>query len=61
MTVNNPDISHVPAQEWEAMLTPESIGWSGTWLHQVQDYTQEICPCLTAPMPPMGLAVSTCW
>lgn len=39
--MNNPDTSHVPAQEWEAMLTPESIGWSGTWLHQVQDYTQE--------------------
>jgi CubicO group peptidase (beta-lactamase class C family) len=41
MTVDNPDIPHVPAQEWEELLTPESIGWSGTWLHQVQDYAQE--------------------
>ncbi len=41
MTVNDPDTSQVPAQEWEALLTPESIGWSKTWLHQVQDYAQE--------------------
>ena len=30
MTVNDPDTSQVPAQEWEALLTPESI-CNQTW------------------------------
>jgi CubicO group peptidase (beta-lactamase class C family) len=42
MTGDNADPSYIPAQEWEAMQLPESIGWSEAGLQQVLDYAQEI-------------------
>ena len=42
MIVDNSDPSDLPAQAWETIQVPESIGWSKTGLLQVQDYGEQI-------------------